>query len=876
MVNHGTESARHEDAAGNLSTETSPDSALDLDVISSGSASTTGIVGGKNDDDGFFDLSASSSSSSKSNPIPAHSSDENTVGGSNSGLSSVETNGNGGGPTKGQHACHALTTSRKNVHETNGDDLPEACDRGVDADAPEHLKHYREETTPCSRHSSRWRNSAQRATSWTDLSDEDLPQRVASSTSGARAPLSTKPRRGTTVLKDSQPKSKRRHTTASDLSFRAALPDKITEPALDLAAAALPLIPSYAPGSAKVDVWVHSIILPASTVLKTLPYVRVGVHPGASGMARTGLSRGPTPMVAPPKACSSTSVCCATSTPSILQSTALKYRFRDVGDATPPISVPLVPELVSMLAEGYTSPTLRLEMVSGRSIGRCDVSLPEVLRRPGNVCRQLQLPLWEKEHYDLCDGERHSKSASAIVGLAAGQERSTREGKEGRAIVGHIIFDVGVMLADGDKSTDADMDRFGAGCAKVEISGVRGQVTSGPGLNLTDAQRAGLLGVSTELSLGGATKFTTFDTMRIAATRGPRTSGREPPPCDVILSSPCIELDAVVLRLVWRSGQSAVGNLTSNRFGEGCGSERGQEYALVIPTSDINDIFEGHAHWLAINCVGLNDRKRGIGRQIEAAEGGAVGTHRWEVRLRMVVTKLNPATVNDREIAPAEGRSEETVKFQRTLLRGASDSCDYINAHGASPLGGASCHAFDSWVSSVKSGCTQARAFVSTLPSRWARRDDDVVKRTEKTNIANDGPGFLNLEVIAIHGHQGCGITPESSARESALRQPAPWRVRVGISGGSEGDVTVDSSKRFPEETPGNEHPAEWDATKGDGMVLWPRGKGARVRYALHWTPRQSVLPMVTFEIFRGQVSPHQSVAFNSYEGSKKIPGRVR
>ncbi|CAM9712759.1 unnamed protein product, partial [Ectocarpus sp. 12 AP-2014] len=45
---------------------------------------------------------------------------------------------------------------------------------------------------------------------------------------------------------------------------------------------------------------------------------------------------------------------------------------------------------------GPCTPTMRLEIVSGRSVGRCDLALPEVLRRPGSSFHNFHVPVWKK------------------------------------------------------------------------------------------------------------------------------------------------------------------------------------------------------------------------------------------------------------------------------------------------------------------------------------------------------------------------------------------------------------------------------------------------------------------------------------------------
>ncbi|CAM9712690.1 unnamed protein product, partial [Ectocarpus sp. 12 AP-2014] len=58
-------------------------------------------------------------------------------------------------------------------------------------------------------------------------------------------------------------------------------------PSLDVAAAMLPLIPSYPPGSAEIRVLVRSLLWPAASVVPpTPPYVRVSLQPGACSIAR--------------------------------------------------------------------------------------------------------------------------------------------------------------------------------------------------------------------------------------------------------------------------------------------------------------------------------------------------------------------------------------------------------------------------------------------------------------------------------------------------------------------------------------------------------------------------------------------------------------
>lgn len=172
---------------------------------------------------------------------------------------------------------------------------------------------------------------------------------------------------------------------------------------LDLVAAMLPLIPSFPEGSAEVRVRVHGVRIPCvpGHTLTTPPYVRASLHPGAHSIARTGfpsVGRGSTSRTSSVSSNRERGIYLVEhSSPA---ERVVEYVFggedRGANGDEHTISLSLGRRVVERaLGENAepSPPRIRLEIVSGRSLGRCDLALPEVLRRPGSMVRKLRLPV---------------------------------------------------------------------------------------------------------------------------------------------------------------------------------------------------------------------------------------------------------------------------------------------------------------------------------------------------------------------------------------------------------------------------------------------------------------------------------------------------
>ena len=687
---------------------------------------------------------------------------------------------------------------------------------------------------------------------------------------------------------------------------------------LDLVAAMLPLIPSFPEGSAEVRIRVRGIRVPcAGHALATPPYVRASLHPGARSIARTGL-----PSVVPRSASRASSVSSREGGISVVEHSpaerVVEYVFEgEDGGANGDehrISLSLGPRAVDMaLGEdaGPSPPRIRLEIVSGRSLGWCDLALPEALRRPGSMARKLRVPVWKKGWAHGQAKKHDARGVSLGVGSCAPGHRASQQQDR---FVGEIVLDLGVMLS-GEPWPSTSETELGAlelttGSIHVEAAKIRIRDTQRGEVGLGAVQHTKLVGVSSELTLGGGEPM--LSAFR-AGSHGSRWVRESKPGCSgaqdddaghggqVKLTTICAELDILTLRLV----PSGAGNNDSSRRGlEQRQRRRGE--ALMIAVSDINDVFDGRSHWVTMqhDCAGEPfDKQKGThpaGGEARVLEGGEGGAEcRLEVLLRVSVANVTPIThLHEDRRASTGGRSSAAGLMHPHKSDLLSDPLpkERMRVIEPAPNDGAPRSALEAWITSPFNRCAQA---IAVLPSQGIN-SSGIAKAPPKCGIAllneeggntagypsQAGPGVLEVGVLAIHG-QGQELRPapnhyrDSSNdrgrdRASSTTFSSPWWVRVtcsnggGGAGGRSDPISMDSppgklaTLERGETRRGGPGPAgapsshrhDAEGLGSDWTVRWPPRGGVLAKYPVHWTPSQNSLPVVSFEIFRGQVRP--------------------
>lgn len=691
---------------------------------------------------------------------------------------------------------------------------------------------------------------------------------------------------------------------------------------LDLALAMRPLIPSYLPGSAEIRVCVHGILIPCNgNPPASAPYVRASLHPGARSIARTGLPViGPTWTTAPNVTNNGSStisqgggLLLAEHCPA---ERGVEYLFSgEDGGANGNqhvLSLPLEPFDVGIMSErngGTSPPTMRLEIVSGRSLGWCDLALPEALRRPGGTFQKLQLPVWKKERPQ---GSTKRNSMSEYLSLHQERTAAGEQGcDEGGIVVGQINLDLGVMLTGEPEGSLSEAEsgalELTTGVVAVEAIDICIRDSGGRRVEMSGVQQTQIIGVSAALALGGGkTKLAVFGAEG-CGRKGPEGSGPECVPegglslhgGKVVLKSTCAELDVLTLRLVRRkvvkssssSDLGLGGKGADQRQGEGGGGD-----VVKIAVSDVNEIFDGRSRWVKMHhdCFegdGVR-RKGGYPGENAVSELETGGARRWlEVHLRVSLADTTPlrhhehrrATSKEEGLSvtdPGSRRKSSSLTDPHTeqnLTTAVKDREDPL------PVGGAPRSALEAWMTSPGNGCTQAHAVVSSLGNHKLRGATLHPRGNSECYPSQVGPGILEVGVIAIHGRgqqtrPATAIGKEGSDggnRQASIRNTSPpWWVRVtypnerGRARGENGVSVMDSP-------PGEMSPLEEGDLWRDGdpaiaapplqqhemercgcgwIVHWPRGDGVLARCPVHWTLSQTVLPVVYLEVFWGQV----------------------
>lgn len=638
--------------------------------------------------------------------------------------------------------------------------------------------------------------------------------------------------------------------------------NRAIDPPLDIAASLLALTPSYPLGYAEVRVRVHGILVGRDLTLETPPYVRASlpsIHSGVHNIARTSPLHGPISTHAMSQA---TGRAREGGPLTIPPANAVEYLLKEE-DAGRHVSLSLGSAGMRQVLEGSFPPVLRLEIVGGRSLGRCDLSLTEALRRPGSTIKQMKAPIWREKP----KGQQHCLNCNSTDGSPAGngaqQDEAVFDGTR-RFSTGQVRFDVGVRLRGRAKESSPEVNRSTKptmSFVKVEVIGIRvagvREEDLGPGVEQCDR----IIGVSAELSLGDETRLATIgrkhsdfigkdgESLSVARVDSKHRSA--------VLKSTCAELDILVLRLEQQPGTPQVGEGTStsqgprNRDGGG-----GKKYALSLPVSDINDCFCRRAQWVAVDRFREDVPTKHGGNQNDVSEKAGSRDHHVEIQLRVTVTQANPANQYALGGAACESGHLAADSAPRP------GTCFFTgSSFDAQPAFGdinsdASWSAFEAWVLSPRNGCGQSHAIVPSIGSKESpphpRRTFKTLHGVRGSDSPGRGPGMLHLEVLAMHG-QAAGLAHTDNG--GRVLETQLWWVRVTISDGGGNSVIVDSPLgEVEEEVWQDGQDATGNREKCGIVVRWAAGNRARAECAVHWTPRERVLPTASLAIFRGKV----------------------
>lgn len=642
--------------------------------------------------------------------------------------------------------------------------------------------------------------------------------------------------------------------------------DRGIDPPLDVAASLLALTPSYPSGQAEVRVWVHGALLGRDLISATSPYVRVSLPSKPSGVnsiARTGPLHGPILTHAVFQANGRTREGESLTMPT---ANAVEYLPKEE-DAGRHVSLSLGPADMPLVSEGDFPPVLRLEIVSGRSLGRCDFSLTEALRQPGNTFKQMKAPIWREERKGQPNCRNRSSTDGGAPGTGARQNEAVFDGTR-RFSTGQVHFDVGVRLTEQAQSSPPEVNTSTeptVSLVRVEAIGIRvaGARGGDPDSGVEPFDR--IIGVSAELALGDETRLATIDPRHldvIGKVGGPNSAEHlDPHHRSAVLTSTCAEIDILVLRLERRPRTPQIGESASttrdprNRDdGEG-----GKGHALSMPVSDINDCFCHRAQWVVVDGFREDSPSKKVGNQNNASGQERSGNqHHLEIHLRVTVTQASPT--NQHALGGTVSEDGQLVAGSvprpgRCCFTGSS--FDKNSAFGATNPD-ASWSAFEAWVLSRRNSCGQSHAVISSTgsgesPPR-AGRTLKTVDGVRGSAGPGQGPGVLRLEVLAMHG-QARDLAETEMGEGRRLSETQRWWVRVTVSDGGGGSVTADSALGEVEERVWQDgQNATGGRAKCSIVVRWPAGNRARAESAVHWTPRKRVLPTASLAIFRGKV----------------------
>lgn len=657
---------------------------------------------------------------------------------------------------------------------------------------------------------------------------------------------------------------------------------------LDLAVALLPLIPSYPPGTANILVRIRRVTPVAGVDFSTSPYVRISLHPGAEAIACTQRThRNPIKDEQ-----SATKYVPRDGAKLQSDSGRVFYDFGiapdtrgfnagceilDSGNWGESVILKIGPEIMTRLEMGQGIPTLRLELVSGRSVGHCDLSLAEPLRRPCEVFQELNLPIWERDSHLTTSTKRMPHKSIDSRSSSIGYIRSPRNQNLNNesSLIAHLQFDFGVMLPDTTEHIRAENPAahmtptvLSKASITVEISAIRGcgtQAKFGPNPPGETRKYSDVIGVSIELSLEGERAYADIPSSSTSSIGGGEDmySNLETTAENirsVVLTCMRAEIEILTLRLTTRDDQEGFFSSENQRVSRG-DAEGWLRYggALIIPVSDINDIFDGRARWIAIDDPKTRDTASNVAEVSERAKRGSEMYRKVEIRLRIVASNVDHHP--ERHLQDASRASWHTPGDPNTANTPATSTRRLLNMRESHVQGLMSNSEHKIAVHTLPN-CSRATATLSSMTSRAKTPRGNrprLPTRAGHCAFHDPGPGFVDLEIITIQDQRMPSTSLPKNGSASQLRAKPSWRVRIELNGGINGDVAFESPEGILVSTLGSE-PSPEGERGGDGVgknnkVYWPSGAGVQARYSVHWTPRQRDLPCAAFTVLEGQVS---------------------
>lgn len=661
-------------------------------------------------------------------------------------------------------------------------------------------------------------------------------------------------------------------------------------------------------GSAEVRLRLHSVVPIPGTDFATPPYVRVSVHPGPQTMARTSvLTRKVQGMnisnykMLPRSSTSyysqiSRSVCGAKvvyefgASSKVTGNTIDGFPLSDDDNRNEMVVLKSrSSETVRRVAEGHGPPTLRLELVCGRSVGHCDVSLSEVMRRPGHSFRGLQLPVRRrrvavsKGRSTAAYSKRYPLRRSA--GSVSAKEKAPRNAP-GKTLLPDLVAHVHVDLAcilpeapqDDARKETLLSDTPTRGSIKVEALGVRAATIPSGGsprgqLN-SEAMLDDHFGLSVELGLEGISQILTVpnDDCTSASVRCGPGRNDEATAHDRgkgTFECACTELEILTLEIIYQDkrGLSAANGRHRRDEARGRGWTRCGR-ALAIPVSDVDDVLHGRAFWVTMD---YPKRRRGslplMEKESEIGRRKREMPSRVDIKLRILLSGSDgidrrayfaPDGVRHPRAEPgsilrpgAMGSSDSQAKQER-CVRSASGGEDAFTprAHRTPTAS----DVFGIW--------SEARAtlwlMATKLRTGGEQNVSEFLSGPHKDSVQS-GPGVIELDLIAIRRQLLQRAYPSGSARSGQPELIVPWKVLIEMTSDDQASLLLESPEGVTVEARASEKSATLGElgssdTEGGMWICWPAGVGIRARYALHWTPRQRVLPCALFTIFREQV----------------------
>lgn len=466
--------------------------------------------------------------------------------------------------------------------------------------------------------------------------------------------------------------------------------------------------------------------------------------------------------------------------------------------------------------------------------------MPQLLRNTASRFQNLYLPLRAK-------GGGQRATAPYInwtterdqVSELSRRRKGTRYGIEGSDTIGLVTVDVGVMASDELENVlpqETECSTPTTCVVRVDAIDMRDSAaTQAETLMSTQTTNSSIFHLRAELSLSNRKVAILLEADLFRIGKGVRKMGcrgqAAPHSRGITLTSTNMEVDVLNLTLEHEAGMLSIGAESYGETHVGCDKHHEEGHVLAIPVSEVGEIFQGRPRWVAVNWLRHDGRK---GQQCP-------DMHRFEILICVAVAKSDA--------------SQSLATKGITSVEGQCNIPDNIRTSTAEMC------ALQQFVSGSRNDCIYARATIASVGDHGlSDRSDDVVNLEVNGNKLKEAPGVLELDVISIREpnrcHERVGAIDADEIGTPSMEPFSPCSVRVTFSGGSSGIISVDCLQAVPQMV--------WCSTDGvapdcatsrhDEFAQGHTRRKVRARYPVHWTPRQRVVPLVLFAIFRGQV----------------------